>query len=423
MMPSLTARVVVLAVAALGLVAASTWSLRLGLADYWFQKETPEDTEKALALTPGQSAYHVRLALLTGDQDPASALAALRRAVALNPNDGRAWIELGLRLESTGDLPLAEQSLLRAAEADKTYLPRWTLLNYYSRRNDVNRFWFWAKAAVPMIYGDPLPLFHMCARIGEDGALIDRLEIRKPEVQAAYLFYLLDTGRADLAGPSSRLLVAENREVDVPVLLESCDRSIEAGRIDDAVAIWQGLCQSRRLPFRAPQGEGRPILTNGDFAVSPSGHGFDWRLPALEGIAATREDDPGGLRLTFSGAEAEKAESLIQFIPVLENTGYEFGFAYYTAGIESRSGLSWQIVDARGGANLQGGEDIASNQQIDRRLAFVTPPGCRMVRLSLVYQRRPGTTRIGGFIVLRNLRLNRSPDIPAAAGPGGLAFR
>jgi tetratricopeptide (TPR) repeat protein len=420
MMASLTARVVVLAVAAGGLIAASAWSLRLGLADYWFQKETPEATEKALAVTPGQSAYHVRLALLIGDEDPARALAALRRAVALNPNDGRAWIELGLRLEATGDLALAEQSLLRAAEVDKTYLPRWTLLNYYSRRNDVNRFWLWAKEAVPMIYGDPLPLFHMCARISEDGALIDRLEIRQPDVQAAYLLYLLDTDRVDLAGPSSRVLVAENREMDVPLLLESCDRLIEAGRIDDALAIWQGLSRSRRLSFRA---ESQPILTNGDFAVSPAGHGFDWRLPTLEGITATREENPGGLRLTFSGSEAEKAEPLIQFIPVQENAAYEFGFANYTAGIESRSGLSWQIVDARSKANLQSGDAIAPNQQTEQRLAFVTPPGCRVVRLSLAYQRPPGSTRIAGYIVLRNLRLNRSPDIPSATGRGTHAFR
>ncbi len=107
------------------------------------------------------------------------ALAALRRAVALNPSDGRAWIEMGLRLEATGDLGAAEQALLRAAQEDLTYLPRWTLMNYYYRRNDVDRFWFWAKAAVPMIYGDPLPLFHLCGRVGEDGGLIDRLAITR----------------------------------------------------------------------------------------------------------------------------------------------------------------------------------------------------------------------------------------------------
>jgi tetratricopeptide (TPR) repeat protein len=408
-----TARIAVLAASLGGLVPAATWSVRLGWADYWFRKETAAATEKAIALTPGQSAYRVRLALLTGDEDPARALLELRRAVALNPSDGRAWIELGLRLEAAGDLPLAEQTLLRAAEADRTYLPRWTLMNYYFRRNDIDRFWFWAKAAVPMIYADPLPLFHLCGRMNEDGALIARLDIRQPQVQAGYLFYLLDMGRADLAGPSSRALLAGNRDSDVPLLLAACDRLIEAGRVDEAMAIWEELSRSRRLPFRLA---GERKLTNGGFEVSPTGHGFDWRLPAQEGISVAREEDPVGLRLTFSGMQAEKAEPLIQFIPVRESTAYELKFAYYTSGIEDRSGLSWQIACAGREVNLEDGNDLAANQRAERRLAFVTPAGCRMVRLSLVYQRRPGTTRIAGYLVLRNVELNRSRQVSLEAG-------
>ena len=245
------ARLAVTAAAVAGFAVAGAWSVRLGWADYWFQKETAEATAKAIAATPDQSEYLVRLALLTGDEHPAKALAALRHAVELNPADGRAWVELGLRLEETGDLPGAEQSLLRAAAEDRTYLPRWTLLNFYFRRGDTGKFWYWAKAATPMIYGDPLPLFHFCGRVNEDGSLIDRLDIRQPQVQAGYLFYLLDSGHAGLAGAASRRLLAENRETDVPLLLDACDRLIEARRTDDAAAIWDGLSQRGRLPFRA----------------------------------------------------------------------------------------------------------------------------------------------------------------------------
>jgi tetratricopeptide (TPR) repeat protein len=423
MRASLTVRIAVLAGVLVGLGLAGAWSVRLGWADYWFRKETAAATEKAIALTPGQSAYRVRLALLIGDEDPARALAALRRAVALNPSDGRAWIELGLRLEATGDLRGAERSLLRSAEEDKTYLPRWTLMNYYFRRNDAGRFWSWAKAAVTMIYGDPLPLFHLCGRMDEDGELIDRLEIRKPEIQAGYLFYLLNMGRADLAGPASRRLLEGNRDADVPLLLEACDRLIEAQRLDDAVALWKGLVRSGRLAFPEARSGVPPALTDGDFAVSPTGRGFDWRLPALEGISAAREEDPVGLRLTFSGMQAEKAEPLIQFIPVQENTAYELKFSYRTANIEARSGLSWRIADADGTINLQDRDDLSSNEPIERRLTFVTPPGCRMVRLSLLYQRRPGTTRIAGYVVLRNVELRQYPRVPPKAGPATRAIQ
>jgi Flp pilus assembly protein TadD len=112
-----------LAALAAEFAVAGLWSVRLAAADYWFTKETPEGTEKALALTPDQSAYYVLLALLVGDDHPSVAVAALRKAVTLNPSDARAWVELGLRYEAAGDLGAAEQTLLRAAAEDRTYLP------------------------------------------------------------------------------------------------------------------------------------------------------------------------------------------------------------------------------------------------------------------------------------------------------------
>ena len=397
----LAVRAAVTAAAAAGFGLAGAWSLRVGRADYWFQKETAEATEKAIALTPNQTEYLARLALLTGDADPPRALAALQRAVALNPHDGRAWVELGLRLEATGDFAGAEQSLLRAAEADKTYLPRWTLTNYYYRRDDWDRFWYWAKAAAPMIYGDAQPLFHLCGRVQEDGRLIERLDIRKPQVQAGYLFYLLDSGHAELAGDASRRLLAGKREADVPLLLEACDRLIEARRIDDAEAIWGGLARTGRLPFRTRAGT-RSVMTNGDFAVSPTGHGLDWRLPELEGISAAREDDPAGLRLTFSGMQAEAAEPLVEYVPVEENRRYELKYAYRTASIGADSGLAWRVADLSGGTIGEGGE-LSSDDPADGCMRFVVPRGCRMVRLSLEYRRRAGTTRITGYLVLRDV--------------------
>ena len=65
-----------------------------------------------------------------------------------------------------------------------------------------SKFWFWAKQAAAMVYGDAQPMFRLCGRVEEDGKLIDRLQIRAPEVQAGYLSYLLGTepGGSDRAG-------------------------------------------------------------------------------------------------------------------------------------------------------------------------------------------------------------------------------
>ena len=401
------ARVMIAAAAAAGFAVAGAWSLRLARADYWFGQETVASTAKALEFTPDQSEYLVRLALLVGDQDPARALAALRQAVKLNPNDGRAWVEQGLRLEEAGDLVGAESALLTAADIDETYLPRWTLLNYYFRRNNADRFWYWAKAAVPMIYGDPVPLFHLCGRVEEDGRLIGRLDIRQPEIQSAYVFYLLDSGHADLAGSASRDVLAGKRKEDVPLLLEACDRLIDAGRIEDSEAIWDGLAHSGRLTL-PPRIEPAPILTDGDFAVSPVGHGYDWRLPELEGISASREDGAAGLRLTFSGMQAEAAEPLLQFVRVEEDAAYQLRYSYRNSDIGAESGLAW-CVTGMNGERIAESRELTPGETADGIMPFVTPPGCRVVRLSLEYRRRPGTTRIAGYLVLRGVQMQLRP--------------
>jgi tetratricopeptide (TPR) repeat protein len=408
-------RWLVIAAAVGGFGVAGWWSARLGWADYWSRQDTVAGTEKALAAMPDQAEYHVRLAALLADENPRRAVEELRRAVSLNPLDAQSWIELGLRAERSGDSAGAERCLLRAAEADRKYLPRWTLMAFYLRRNDLDSFWSWARAAAGMVYGDPTPLFRLCGRVSEDGQLIERLEIHDPDVMAGYLSYLLREKHVALIGPATRRILEQNRQVDVPPLLEACDRLIEANRSDEAMEIWNRLGRAGRIPFATPRpSEG--ILTNGRFAVPPTSRGFDWRLPGSEGISAAREENPPGLRLTFSARLAEYAEALAQFAPAQEGTGYQLRFRYRTSGIAPGTGLAWRITDLSG-ASLGVGKSLSSDQEIEDGVTFRTPSGCRIVRVALVYQRSPGTTRIEGFLILRNVVLEPAAQPPSDGVP------
>ena len=48
--------------AVVGLALATLWTLRIGLADIYFQRHTLIDTERAIRLTPGQAEYQNHLA-------------------------------------------------------------------------------------------------------------------------------------------------------------------------------------------------------------------------------------------------------------------------------------------------------------------------------------------------------------------------
>src|SRR5262249_8208626 len=87
-----------------------------------------------------------RLALGANPDSPAYNFrnSELARALALNPRYTAAWIARGLAEETAGDRRGAEASLLRASQVDRTYLPRWTLANFYLRSGDLAQFWVWA---------------------------------------------------------------------------------------------------------------------------------------------------------------------------------------------------------------------------------------------------------------------------------------
>lgn len=367
--------------------------------------ETVRGTEKAISLEPHNAEYLARLAWLVADSDSDQNQRALRGAVALNPWDSRSWIELGLKAAAEGDDTAAEQYLLRAADQDHEFLPRWTLGNFYFRRKEEAKFWRWMKQAAAMAYGDPRPMFRLCGRVDQNGRLLERLDIRSPELRAGYLLYLLGEQRVDLLGPAVEAVLAQNRAEDVPLLLTASERFLEAGRVDEAARLWNRLADSRRVAFRTPEGRGEQLIANAGFAHAPSSRGFDWRLTSVDGLSIAREEEAGGLRVTFSGHEPEECEPLEQFVPVRGKTRYELTCTYRTQGIARGAGIGWVVIDTQGGAVLEQGRFLASEADAEERLGFETPPECKLVRLALRYRRAAGATRAEGFLILRNLKL------------------
>ncbi len=412
---ALIARGVLAGILLIGFAAAGVWSIRVGLADYYARQGTVAGARRAIALTPDRADWHVLLAELLAEQDPAGATAALQRAAALNPLDASVWIALGLRAEAQSDNGKAEQYYLRAAEVDAKFLPRWTLANFYLRHDNTEKFWYWAKAAVPMMYGDATPFFRLCGRITEDGNLIDRLEIRKPEIQAQYLSYLLGQGQIDVLDSAARHVLENHREADTPLLLAVCDRLLADKHTQKSLELWNRLAEERRIPFEQVGTAAGKLLTNANFTVEPTSHGFDWRLPAVEGVSVSRQETPPGLRLAFSGKQPEACELLLQFIPVQPDSGYEMTYTYRTSDIDPNTGISWQVLGGEKDQPLTTSESLSSQNETTGRLFFKTAPRQQLARLSLRYQRMPGTTRIEGYLVLRELRLKPAQlpsDVP-----------
>jgi hypothetical protein len=92
---------------------------------------------------------------------------------------------------------------------------------------------------------------------------------------------------------------------------------------------------------------------------------------------------------------------LAQFIPLSPGKKCRLGFSYQTSGFPAESGLQWRILGAAS-------PFLSSDDWQQRELTFSTGDAT-LARMSLVYSRVVGTSRLEGSITLRDIELECTP--------------
>jgi tetratricopeptide (TPR) repeat protein len=394
------------------LTVGIVWNGLFAVADLSARRNQPDSTRLAMRLMPANAAYPAQLAEELYASDPPGAKLLLQKAVKLNRYDAASWIQLGLLSEAGNDLPQAEKSLQQAVSADSTFLPSWSLANFYFRQHDVARFWYWAQRAAQMVPDDATPLFRLAWYVDPNaGEIENRLQMKRPAVEGQFVNFLLTQGDPEaVTEAASHLLQTTNKE-STETLLGACDWLLAHRRPDLALGLWNGL--ATRTSYRS-LGADSPV-TNGDFGKSPLSHGFDWHLPTVEGVSSFLNANPNALGFEFSGNEPDSFEFLSQTAPVHGEKNYALTVDYGTSGIPPGSGVVWQVTDERTGDILAKTTSLSSEQGGTVTTCFTTPKETGFVNLSLVYQRQPGTVRVEGKLALKAVRLSAATAGDCAA--------
>jgi hypothetical protein len=114
---------------------------------------------------------------------------------------------------------------------------------------------------------------------------------------------------------------------------------------------------------------------------------------------------PNALGFEFSGDEPDGFLLMDQTTPVEERKDYALIVDYGTTGIAPGSGLEWSVTDDRSGAVLARTGSLSAEPGAEAYACFAAPDGAAFVRLSLLYQRQPGTVRVEGKLALKEVRL------------------
>ncbi len=379
------------------LAVGGYWSIRLSWADWLFRRNTLSSVARAVALDPANGRYHAWLAELL-DNEGQSPAAELDAAARLNPLDSRVWIRRGLNAEMNGNPAEGERLLLHAAGIDRLLEPRWTLMNFYFRQGNEDRFWRWAKESLAISYGDRAALFELCWKMRPDGPTIAARALPPSyPILKQFLQFLLAKGQVDQAGVLAEGIVSRAPEEDKAVFLDCLEQVLRGGNPLRAMKIWNGLCERRLLPF-APLDPAKGLsLTNGGFATFPSSVGFDWRMPANAELTAIRTQSPEGLRISLSGKQGDACPLLTQTLPLGPSRRYRLRFWFKTADIRPGAGL---VLVAPGVT----GPDLQSEDWREQTVDFVS--GTEVGNsISFEYRRPLGRTHAEGSLWLRDVRL------------------
>jgi hypothetical protein len=374
-------------------------SWEFACADYLFQKDTEESVRSAIRLVPDGWEYYMRLSQF----DRGHARELLATSLRLDRYNAQADIELGLQYEAERDFGRAEKLLLDGYEVDHTYLPRWSLANYYFRRDNMPAFWAWARSAAEMPADDIGPLFELCWRVSPDperitGAILNE----KPELIRQYLGFLLAKDQLlAVADVAPRLIRNGEPETDRPLLFSVVNRLVAVNDAAEANALWHLLIEQHWVVADTA------VPNNADFAREPLPVSFDWSLPEYPGLHSW--PGPSGLETEFTGSQPEDCTVAEQAV-ALTPGNYTMAYAYRTSDIPPATGIRWQIIDAKSNAVLADSTDLSSDELQHSVLAFSVPPGAPLLRLRLAYRRALGTPRISGTLVVRSTQIQARPQ-------------
>jgi tetratricopeptide (TPR) repeat protein len=382
-----------------GACCCGVWgSLSLARADYLFKKDTENSVRAAIHLAPDSGQYYMRLSQC----DRAHAPELLATSLRLNRYNSEANIELGLRYEADGDYADAEKELLEAYDVDHTYLPRWSLANYYFRHDNMPAFWEWARSAASMPLGTLGPLFELCWRVSPDPKTITQAILNdNPEMLRQYIDFLLGKDQpAEVAAVAPHLVRIGDSKSNLAPLLSAVNRLLAVDDPAAASGLWRLLIAQGWVVGDST------LPNNGGFLREPVPVSFDWSLQEYDGLHSW--PGPSGLQTEFAGNEPEDCIVAEQVVVLTPGT-YALSYGYRTSDIPPSTGIKWQILDANSGKALAESPDLSSDATTYSGVGFTVPPGVSALRLRLVYRRTLGTPHISGMLDVLSTQIRPLP--------------
>ncbi len=373
---------------------------------------------RVCSLDPANAECAARLAILA-EQNGVTSTKLWDKALELNPHDSPLITQAALAYETSADPVRAERFYLEAARLSQTWLPRWSLANFYHRRNRPQEVAKWARLALERGHGDRFPLFSLCRSAGFTYPEILKEVLPQghiPSIESYMAFLRSEPGSEE----SLETLTAAGLRLQelgkpgaLPVssvdqLALATDYLIRRRDPERAHRIWQGM-ESRRLlpPEFGPDGG---VLTDAGFSgIQLAAPAFAWEMAKVEGVEVLAGAPRGGVKIELSGGQPEVLVVLSQYVRLSGFTKWVLTFESAESGDQpAGKHFRWSLEDLVSHKELAPSplQGAGGGQWEKSRLVWEVSPRAAFYRLRLNYQRPLGSSRMTGELRIRALRLD-----------------
>lgn len=369
-----------------------------------------EGVERAIRLSPGNAEYPhlLGLQLSASDLDDERALEDFRRAVSLNPNVGRYWLDLASVYQVTGNIERQNDAVQSAllAEPDNPEVAA-EAAQYFLVAGNVRRALPLFRQALDQNPQAAPAILLLCWRRTRDANLVLAQVIPDhPELQLDLLRILTEQKDTSAAKQVWQHLINSRSSFSPPLSFFYFDYLLKAHEAASFEKSWHELAGP--FPDLRTYLPTDNLIVNAGFEQALLNAGFDWRHEPVEHIVAGIDDSVAhsgarSLSLSYDGNPADDA-GWSQFVPVQPNTDYEFSAWVKSENVTSSSGPRLAISDADTGTNLLLTDDVLDTHPWQEIRGTVRAPSATQL-LAVKIVRSPANTRIRGRVWIDDLRL------------------
>jgi hypothetical protein len=349
---SFTRGLVVVAALLIGLWL-SFFGLRAAIARYGYEGVTAERMELAVHLEPGNPAYWYRLGHyeqynLEG-RDSALAQQSFRKAIALNPFDTNAWLDLATDYELEGRNAEAREAYLKAA---KTYPASadvsWRYGNFLLRQGDQPEAYAQLRRAIEADPQRSGVAFSRAYRANPDiDELLEQVFPPKQSVYVNVIWEALSTKQLAVAKTVWAQLIKLHPHLEMRDVNRLVSELLQAGEFTEARNVWdQGMSTMNLPPLLQPLGS---VVWDPSFESGVNGNNFGWDFqPMVQGVSLSLDKEQKfsgnqSLRLSFDGKHNPNLEAACTLALVQPDTTYRFSGWIKTKEITTEYGVEFRL--------------------------------------------------------------------------------